>query len=216
MLSKLQYISQGNDHDTQLKNITAALEGGCNWVQLRFKTATALHVFNLAEVIAPLCKSYDATFIINDHAEIARAVNADGVHLGLNDMSVNNARQILASEQIIGGTANSLLDVSQRIKEQCNYIGLGPFRFTTTKEKLSPVLGIDGYRRILTNMRLQEMHIPIYAIGGILPDDVEEIMSTGMYGIAISGSITQATNKKETIRQLKESIYAKDINHSRY
>lgn len=208
MLSKLQYISQGTTAAAQVANITAVLNADCKWIQLRFKNASDEKLQAVAAEAKALCTSFGATFVINDHPHIAKAVDADGLHLGLQDMPVNEARKIIGKEKIIGGTANTFEDVVQRYNEGCSYVGVGPFRFTTTKEKLSPVLGAEGYASILAKMDEQGIQIPLYAIGGITAEDVETLLKTGVYGIAVSGVITNSTNKKDWIEQVNILLYA--------
>jgi len=207
MLSKLQYISQGTTPATQYNNIHQALDAGCEWVQLRFKNQPEATVRALAHQIKPLCEQYKATLIINDFPEIAREVDADGVHLGLTDRPIADARKIVGPHKIVGGTANTLDDVLQRIRENCDYVGLGPFRFTATKQKLSPILGIEGYHKIMEALKQRNLSIPVYAIGGILPEDMEALMSANVHGVAVSGMITQATQKKEVVTQIKSILY---------
>lgn len=201
MYSKLQYISQGKTADEQFENIQNALDGGCQWVQLRFKNAGLAELNVLANKVKKVCTAYKATFIMNDHPDIAKASDADGVHLGLADMHVTDARQILGPNKIIGGTANTVNDVLKRINENCNYIGLGPFRFTSTKEKLSPILGIEGLARVIKETGNGGLPVPVYAIGGITLDDIPEIMHTGVYGIAVSGAFTNYPDKNEWIQK---------------
>lgn len=208
MFTKLQYISQGTTAEAQLENITAALNAGCQWIQLRFKNAGDDERQTVARQVKEWCAAFEATFIINDHPHLARAVDAHGVHLGLQDMPVGEARQIIGAEKIIGGTANTFEDVAQRYREGCNYVGVGPFRFTTTKEKLSPVLGAEGYASILQKIKEKGIQLPLYAIGGITTDDVETLVQAGIYGIAVSGIVTYSTNKKQLIEQLNALLYA--------
>ena len=207
MYSKLQYISQGETAAAQLNNIQQALDAGCLWIQLRFKNASDEALANIASQVKELCASHGATFIINDHPQIAKAVDADGVHLGLSDMPVHKAGEILGPDKIIGGTANTLEDILQRVDEGCSYVGLGPFRFTQTKEKLSPILGIDGYEKIMNELVRRKISIPIYAIGGIMLEDTQSIMQTGVYGIAVSGVITTHSDKKLLVEQFNSLLY---------
>jgi thiamine-phosphate pyrophosphorylase len=193
MLEKIQYISQGDSPEQQLANISKALDAGCKWIQLRYKNKAIEEVRTLAKMVQKICRAYDATFIINDHVQVASEINADGVHLGLDDISVMEAKAVLKNK-IIGGTANTLEDVLQRVNEKCDYIGLGPFRFTTTKEKLSPILGIEGYQEILKEVKNRNIDIPIYAIGGIEIEDFEKLEQAGVYGVAVSGLITHHKN----------------------
>ncbi|MDQ8012431.1 MAG: thiamine phosphate synthase [Flavobacterium nitrogenifigens] len=208
MYSKLQYISQGETIDDQLRNIHQALDAGCNWVQMRFKNQTQKDAFTLAEAVKPLCEEYLANFIVNDDLHLAEQIAADGVHLGLTDTKIDEARAILGSTKIIGGTANTFEDIENHVKNGCDYIGLGPFRFTATKEKLSPILGLSGYHEILQKLKKNKIDIPVYAIGGITVRDVSPLMETGIFGIAVSGIITESDEKPKLIQQLKEKLYA--------
>ncbi len=213
MFSKLQYISQGITAQQQLYNIQQALDAGCNWIQLRFKNAITDDIMALAEQVKRHCTEYTATFIINDHPHISRAINADGVHLGLTDMNITVAKNIVGDNKIIGGTANTLEQVLQRVEEDCSYIGLGPLRFTTTKEKLSPILGLQGYKKIVDELLKRQIQMPVYAIGGIVLEDIVAIMQTGVHGVAVSGIITNHSDKKLLVQQFNTFLY-ETVNHS--
>lgn len=207
MYNKLQYISQGNTVKEQLHNIHQALDNGCDWIQMRFKNQTSQNVFALAEAAKFLCAEYLAIFIINDNVSLAQQLNADGVHLGLKDMDIVQARQLLGKTKIIGGTANTFEDVELHVKNGCDYIGLGPFQFTGTKEDLSPILGLAGYHSIIERMKIQNIEIPIYAIGGIALENVGNLMDTGVHGIAVSGLITKSESPLQLITQLNHNLY---------
>jgi len=211
MYNKLQYISQGKTIEEQLHNIHHALDAGCNWIQLRFKNQTAKDTFALAEAVKFLCEEYLANFIVNDNLYLAQQIAADGVHLGLTDMNIAEARAILGNTKIIGGTANTFEDIENHVKNGCDYIGLGPFRFTDTKEKLSPILGLSGYYTTLQKMKNSKIETPVYAIGGITLNDISPLMETGIHGIAVSGMITKSDQKEKLIQQLNEKLYANVI-----
>ena len=211
MYNKLQYISQGKTIEQQLYNIHQALDAGCDWIQMRFKNQTAKDSFALAEAVKFLCEEYLANFIVNDNLYLAQQIAADGVHLGLSDMKIDEARAILGSTKIIGGTANTFEDIVNHTKNGCDYIGLGPFRFTNTKEKLSPILGLSGYFEILEKLKKNKIEIPVYAIGGITLKDLNPLIETGIHGIAVSGIITKSDEKELLIQQLNEKLYANVI-----
>jgi thiamine-phosphate pyrophosphorylase len=208
MYNKLQYISQGNTVKEQLFNIHKALDNGCDWIQMRFKKNYSNDAFTLAEATKILCDEYLANFIINDNVYLAQQIAADGVHLGMHDMKIEEARLLLGKTKIIGATVNTIEDVFEKVAQDCDYIGLGPFQFTTTKAHLSPVLGLEGYRTIIQKISEQKIEIPIYAIGGITLENVESLLETGIYGIAISGLITKSKNPSQLISQLNEQLYA--------
>lgn len=201
--SRFQFISHFNEKYSYLDGIKEALEGGCRWIQLRMKDATDEEVRPIAIEAKKLCEEHLATFIIDDRVELVKELKADGVHLGKNDMPICDARKILGEEFIIGGTANTLEDVKAHAMSGADYIGCGPFRYTTTKQRLSPILGLEGYRNIIEGMKAESILLPIVAIGGITIEDIPEIMKTGVTGIALSGSILNAENPvKETARIL--------------
>ena len=202
MLERVYFISQQTATKTHLAAIEEALIAGCKLVQLRVKNQPESGVLELAKAAKSLCDQYNAKLIINDFPSVARSVNAWGVHVGLQDMSVSDVRAIVGSNMIVGGTANTFEHIQQRVLEGVDYIGLGPFRFTTTKEKLSPVLGLEGYQRIMDQMRAAAIYTPIVAIGGILPGDVPGLRDAGIFGVAISGALTNAIDKKEQVEKI--------------
>lgn len=188
-------------------NIRKALDNGIKWVQIRWKNAPEDDLISLCETSKQLCSEYQSVCIINDNAQLAKTIDADGVHLGLSDGSIKEARLILGENKIIGGTANTISDILQRIDESCDYIGLGPLRFTVTKEKLSPVLGFEGYQKIINHLQEKSIEIPkIFAIGGVALEDIQPLQEVGIYGVAVSGQIT---NQPTIINEFKKAmIYA--------
>jgi len=203
-METLQYISQGNTKQEQEFNIRKVLDHGVKWVQVRWKNAPEKELIELCEISKHLCSGYNAVCIVNDHVQLAKHIDADGVHLGLKDQSIEIARHILGENKIIGGTANTLSDVVQRIDESCDYIGLGPLRFTSTKEKLSPILGFEGYQKIIESLKERSMDIPkIFAIGGVTLEDIEPLQQTGIYGVAVSG---QLTSQPSIIKKFKKVL----------
>lgn len=198
MISKLHYISQGASVKEHLENIQQACQAGAELVQLRLKNYSEKKILKAAQEAREITGHFQTRLIINDHYKIAKEVKADGVHLGKSDTCPNEARKHLYSWQIIGGTANTLEDCKNLLDKKVDYIGLGPFRFTTTKDNLSPILGTNGYLTILEELKTET---PIIAIGGITLEDTTEIMTTGVHGIAVSGEITKDFNKINTFYQ---------------
>ncbi|PST83055.1 thiamine phosphate synthase [Pedobacter yulinensis] len=205
-MNRVQYISQGETNKEQLRHITEVLDAGCGWIQLRHKNGGEDERRRLAEQVRQLCSGYGATFIVNDHPELAFETGADGVHLGLSDVAVGTARMRLGTGKIIGGTANTLEDVLQRVAEGCDYIGLGPFAYTTTKAKLSPILGLEGYQRMLKALGSAGTVIPIYAIGGITLADLPALAASGIAGVAVSGLLSRSKDKRQTINIINELL----------
>lgn len=204
--SRVQFITHFTERYSHLDSARIALEGGCRWIQLRMKEDPLQEIEDIATKVKKMCRAYDATFIIDDHVELAKRIGADGVHLGKNDMPVTEARKILGNDFIIGGTANTFNDIRLLNEAGADYIGCGPYRYTTTKKNLSPLLGIKGYQEVISNMQRMNIQLPIVAIGGIGHDDIDALLSTGVNGIALSGSILRADKPIDEMKRIIEKI----------
>lgn len=201
-MASLQFITHETEQFSYREGVFMALEAGCKWIQLRMKDVAVETVRQLAEELKKACENHHALLIIDDYVEVAREVKADGVHLGKNDMPIEEARKLLGEGFIIGGTANTFEDVKRHYEAGADYLGIGPFRFTTTKKNLSPVLGLEGYRNIKQQMIEADIILPAVAIGGITVEDIPAILATGIEGIAMSGAILQAHDPDAEIKRI--------------
>lgn len=208
-MEKLQFITDGIDAEETTRQALAAIEGGCRWVQIRMKDADDAEVLDAARHIIPVARKQGATVVIDDRVHLVGESGADGVHIGKDDMPPEEARRILGSGKIIGVTVNSLEDILSVDRHLIDYMGMGPFRFTTTKKKLAATLGLEGYHRILSEARNRGIDTPVVAIGGITLGDVPELMTTGINGIAVSGAISRAENPVEATRDFMKSLNTK-------
>lgn len=207
-MKTLQFITAETEHYSYVEGVYLALQGGCRWIQLRMKEASREELLTVGRVVRGLCTRYSATFIIDDHVDLVEELGADGVHLGLKDMPIVEARKILGSETIIGGTANTFEDILLHYRSGANYIGCGPYRFTTTKKGLAPTLGLEGFQKLFEQMKMADIHLPIIAIGGIQQADVPALIRAGASGIAISGTILNADDPVEMTEKLINIIQA--------
>lgn len=203
-MAHVQFITHTSARYTYADSARLALAGGCRWIQLRMKDAQKEEIIATAAEILPLCREVGATFILDDHVELVELTGADGVHLGKNDMPIAEARRQLGHNKIIGGTANTFEDILAHAEAGADYIGCGPFRFTTTKKNLSPILGLEGYARIVEQMHQNNISLPIVAIGGIAFEDIPAILHTGITGIALSGSVLRADDPIAEMRRIVE------------
>ena len=194
IIERFQFITDAVEPDAHIRQLKDACEGGCKWVQLRIKEFNDETWLNTALKAKNITDKYNARLIINDNVNITKEVGAAGTHLGKTDMSIKKARDVLGRNFIIGGTANTFEDIVSLSYEDPDYIGLGPYRFTTTKKKLSPVLGIKGYISILNNMKENNINIPLIAIGGIKEEDISSLINNGLHGVAVSSLIVNAEN----------------------
>jgi len=205
-ISKIQFISPQYQNETYFDDLQNVIDAGVDWVQVRVKDLDKTQWLAVAKCAVDICKRQHVVCIINDNPHIALESGADGVHLGKNDMSPLEARTILGNDKIIGGTANTFDDIQKLVAQGVDYIGLGPFRFTTTKKNLSPILGLEGYKTIIEESKSKGITTPIVAIGGITGDDIFDILKTGIYGFAFSGYIANAVDKKSLIADLKKAL----------
>lgn len=198
----IQFISHYTERYSYLDSIRLALRGGCRWVQLRMKEASYDEIKSVAIEAQQLCHDAGATFIIDDHVELVKELHADGVHLGMKDMPIADARRLLGPDFIIGGTANTIDDVRLHYTAGASYIGCGPFRFTTTKKGLAPILGLEGYHDIMQAMTAEGIRLPVVAIGGITAEDIPDIIRTGIDGVAVSGTVLRASDPVAEMQRL--------------
>ncbi len=201
MIASLHYITQDNLPLSHAQQTKLALEGGVKWVQFRSKTLSSDEIKKEALLIKTLCANYGATFILNDNWQLAIDLQLDGVHVGLTDTPVDEIRK--HTDFIIGGTANTFEDIQLHHTNGADYVGVGPFRLTQTKQNLSPVLGLDGFKKIIPSCRKDKIELPVIAIGGIQLSDIQDLKSVGVYGVAIASQINQA---KEPIKSAQQFI----------
>jgi len=206
MIDKLHYISQETENLSHLDAINKTLIAGAKWIQLRVKNKPEEVILELAVKANALCQAYGARLIVNDHPLIALKAEAYGLHLGLTDMPIAEARSIVGKQMIIGGTANTFEHVKQRVAEGVDYIGLGPYRFTNTKQNLSPIIGLEGYETIMNQVSLSGINTPIIAIGGIELHDIPFIMATGVHGVALSGALTSAKDPAAELSKMYSAL----------
>ena len=187
----------------QKENLFEILEeiliAGVRIIQLRFKSGTDKDHLREAIKIKNLCKRYNSLFIVNDRVDIAIASNADGVHLGQDDLDLKTARKLLGYSKIIGISANNEIDISNAIKEGCDYIGIGPVFETTTKKNKKPI-GIEKIKTLT-----KDLNIPWFAIGGIKSNNISDLKRNGFKKIAIVSQLMNSEDPKEdAIMILKE------------
>ena len=203
----LQFITHQTAQYNYVEGAVEALNGGCKWIQLRMKGADIEDIRQAVAILKPLCLHHEATLILDDHVELTAQLDIDGVHLGKNDMPIAEARKILGNHFIIGATVNSFDDILHHLQGATpNYFGCGPFRFTSTKKNLATILGIEGYKLIIKLMHDNDIHIPLIAIGGIHKNDIPQLLTNGVNGIALSSSILNAPNPIKEMQDIITTI----------
>lgn len=183
--------------------VQEAIEGGITMLQLRDKNSTEDEIISDAEKLFPICKKAGILLIINDYPEIAKKCGADGVHLGLSDGSIENARKLLGDHAIIGATAHNLEEAKSAEKAGADYLGVGAAFGSSTKKNASN-FNIEDYLEITSNVS-----IPVVAIGGINSDNISKLNGFGLAGVAVVSAIFDSDDVKksaEKMRRLAEKL----------
>ncbi|HLF86893.1 MAG TPA: thiamine phosphate synthase [Nitrospiria bacterium] len=183
-----------------LEIVDEAISAGIRLVQYREKLLSRREIFECARLLRTLTRERESTFIVNDYLDIAMAVDADGLHIGLGDLPLSIARKILGRDKIIGVTAHNLTEAREAEKGKADYIGLGPIFETKTKETLPPV-GIGIIKTVK-----KEVSIPIFAISGINRTNLDIVLKAGAYGAAISSAIIKAEDIGKNVKELLDIV----------
>jgi len=177
--------------------VEIATKCGVRLFQYRNKIDSMLDCFQKGMVLRKAVADAHATFIVNDRCDLALALEADGVHLGQDDLPLEDARNILGEKKIIGISTHRPEEVIAATKGGADYIGFGPIFPTTTKADHEPVVGITGLKRVRSLTTL-----PIFAIGGITVESVPAIQQAGGNGVAIASVVYHSKNVEQTFHQL--------------
>lgn len=206
-IPRLQPITDESLFRPVAEQVAAFCEGGAEWVQLRLKTISDDEFLKLGQEVRELTRSMGVRLILDDRVHLVRELEADGVHLGEKDMPVAQARELLGPDALIGGTADRSERIQELHAEGVDYIGCGPFRYTSTKKDLSPILGLDGYQKILRSMGEAGIRLPLLAIGGVRRSDIPSLLATGVHGIAVSSSIAGADDPVAEMKEFLSVLY---------
>jgi thiamine-phosphate pyrophosphorylase len=185
---------------TPVEQVERLCAAGAKWIQLRLKQADAATWLATAKQVVAICRRHGATCIINDNVDVALAAGADGVHLGRLDLDWRAARDRVGPKMILGGTINFPEDVDRAKAAGClDYVGVGPLRFTTTKQKLAPVLGVEGVRALISHLD----GLPAWVIGGVVAEDLPAVRATGATGVAVTAALYRDGRVEENFRTLE-------------
>ncbi len=183
-----------------------AVKGGADMIQLRDKLMPTSELIETAIRIKKLCNKHKVLFIVNDRVDVAMLADADGVHLGLEDISVKDARKLLGKDKVIGGTAHSLKEAVDAENSGADYLGFGHIYPTGSKLKKDKPKGTR-----LLKKAAQSVKIPVIAIGGITGENITDVMATGAHGIAVIGWVVKSENPAQAVKMLRKKIYDNEI-----
>jgi thiamine-phosphate pyrophosphorylase len=215
-LPRIQYVTHPDENFSEFSWVHRLHENGIRWIQLRVKEEDLIRrlpdkhylasFHEIADQLRAITAALDMLLTINDVVEVALFSHADGIHIGQEDDAPAVISAQLPEGKILGGTANSFEEMHHYADVVMTYFGVGPLRLTTTKTKLKPVLGIEGYRKLIAGMNTGQIKAPVFAIGGIVPSDVAPLLEAGVYGIAISGALFNEGHRAEAIRAFVHEI----------
>ena len=178
-----------------------AISGGADTIQFRQKDGSTKELIETATLMRRVCAEKGATFIVNDRVDVAIASEADGVHLGQDDFPIPLARKLLGKDRIIGGSAATLEEMENCIREGADYVGFGPVYPTGSKDDAGPVSGIDILKQIV-----ESSPVPVIAIGGIDQNNASHVMGAGAHGIAVISAVCCREDPKEAARKLHHMV----------
>lgn len=209
---RIQFITAATDNYSHAEAAQKACEAGVRWIQYRNKKTATKGVWEEVHRVKAICKTYKSMLIINDDPHLAFESDADGVHLGKDDVSVDEARNLIGKRFIIGVSCHDIDNIMQAQFDGADYVGLGPFRLSTTKNNLNPLLGKAGFEKIMNAYVRNKLSIPVYAIGGVNENDIEFFLSLGIYGVAVSSVLFGADDMAAKVRLMQEKFQLANSN----
>jgi thiamine-phosphate pyrophosphorylase len=174
-----------------------ALDGGVKAIQLREKDLGGKELFDLAEKTRELCIRYHARLLINDRIDVALGVDADGVQVGNASIPIDTARRLLGPRKLLGASTHSLAEAQQAEQNGADFILFGPVYFTPSKAVYGEPQGLAALKKIV-----EKIPSPVYAIGGIKPENINDVRATGIRGVALISAITNAENPKAATQRI--------------
>jgi thiamine-phosphate pyrophosphorylase len=204
-ISKFHYLTQDLPNRSHLEQTTIACEAGANWIQYRCLTKPDDELIDEINELAAICDDWGATLIITNHYHLLDRVDAQGVHIEDFDADLKEIRVSIGDEKTLGASATNIKRLIEvELTGVVDYCGYGPFAHTDTKPNNSPLLGFEGYRELQQH---PDIDMPVIAVGGIQLKDVDHLLETGVYGIAVSAAVNKAIDPAQALKAFYHKIY---------
>ncbi len=193
---------------THAEQARAACEAGANWIQYRCLTKSDEEMIEEINELAAVCDDWGTTLILTEHYHLLHLVDAQGVHLEDIHADFKGIRKEIGNDKTLGGSANSFSDIQRIVSSGVvDYVGCGPFATTLTKPNNHALLGVTGYSEIISAMKSENLDIPVLAVGGVSINDVDELLSAGVYGIAVCSAVNSAENPTLAVREFYKKLH---------
>lgn len=205
-IEKFQFITHDIPQLSHTEQARIACEAGAKWIQYRCLTKTDEELLEDINIIAEICDDWGATLIVTDHIHLNGKADIQGFHIEDMDADFLSIREQLGEAITIGGSANTVEGLQRLASEGVDYAGFGPFAHTDTKPNTMPHLGINGYQDATDRLQSLNINLPVLAVGGISLDDVDPLLNTGIFGIAVSSAVNQAEDMHEAYLSFYDKI----------
>lgn len=203
-ISKFHYLTQDLPNRSHLQQAQTACEAGANWIQYRCLTKPDEALIAEINQLAVICDDWGATLIITNHYHLLDRVDVQGVHIEDMDADLQAIRAQIGEDKTLGASATNIKRLlSLQAIGAADYCGYGPFAHTTTKPNDKPLLGVEGYELL----QRHQVALPVIAVGGIQINDVEPLMKTGIYGVAVSSAVNLSDDPASVIKDIYKKIY---------
>ena len=205
-IEKLHFITHDIEQLSHVEQAQIACEAGAKWIQYRCLTKSEEELLKDINQIAEICDDWGATLIVTDHIKLHGKADIQGFHMEDTSTDFIKLRSMLGDDVTLGGSANTLEELIRLANEEVDYAGYGPFSHTDTKPNDFPHLGIEGYIAAMNTLSNLKSTLPILAVGGVGIDDIEGLLSTGIFGIAASSAINQSMDMRAAYLEFYDKI----------
>lgn len=205
-IEKLHFITHDINHLTHIEQAQVACEAGAKWIQYRCLSKNDDELLKDIDVIAEICDDWGATLIVTDHIHLNGKADIQGFHIENMSADFTDIRNLVGEAITLGGSANTIENLLRIAQEGADYAGFGPFAETSTKPNSYPHIDLSQYHRAVMVLRDQGLDLPILAVGGVKLEDLDDLLGTGIFGIAVSSAINQASNMNEAYRSFYDKI----------
>ena len=206
-ISKFHYLTQDLPNRSHIQQTQLACEAGANWIQYRCLSKSDEEMLDELHQIASICDDWGTTLIVTNHYHLVHLADIQGVHIEDMDADLTQIRSQIGDDKTLGASATNFLQIVNHIKNGADYIGCGPYGHTDTKPNNSPHWGIIGYQEIIKKLEEDHLYIPIIAAGGIKLEDIDELINTGIYGLAVSAAINKTDDPKNAYAEMHRLIF---------